>query len=258
MKWLLASFVLFFAPSLSAVCSASWVVNTSTTIRLYDGPGSVGAGEFIVKTDQVGDKFKTERFRTFCVQLNEGVVLGKNLEIAGISFQTMTSGQPLSARTSALYRAFIDGYNSGVDKVSFFGEDYAKYFFNSNSNSSANLLQKAIWKYQGQGNYATTETVQSNKFVRAVEDLATDLGWASGLLAQDLKGKDFQLYGGVRILNLLTTDKYGNKVQVQDQLYYDKNFSPFNPSPVPEPATIALLGLGVAFAPSLLRKRRPR
>jgi hypothetical protein len=116
------------------------------------------------------------------------------------------------------------------------------------------LLQKAIWQFQGQ---ITTETDLNNKYVKAVNTKATSLGWATGLLADNLSFADKITYGYVSILNLVYSNVYSNNVNVnaQDQLYFNK---PALLSAVPEPATAGLFGLGILLAGAYRARRNGR
>ncbi len=242
---------------------AAWVVDTNTNIKLFDGPGRVNAGEFIVKTDQQGNNFQTERFRTFCVQINEYVSYGEKLDIYGISDVSKLGDNPLTARTSALYRAFMNGYaaagTTANNAVAILGTTTYKFNGSGGTNNSneadAGLMQKAIWKYQGQGSYVTSETASNNKFVAAIENLFST--WAPGLLASQLTGTDRSLWGNVKILNLYRTVGSNTHVQAQDQLYWDGSTFSGSPPAVPEPATVALYALG-AFGMVWVGRRKMR
>ncbi len=240
---------------------AAWVVDTNTNIKLYAGPGTwiTGGGEFIAKTDQVGDNFQTERFRTFCVQTHDNFYLGETLDIFGISNNSQPDNNPLYARTSALYRAFMTGYAlAGTSSVaeSFLGTTYT---YNQGSQQDAVLLQKAIWKYQqqteGSENFAVSQTTSNNKFVAAVETLATGLGWATDLLATSLTGSDFAKHGDVKILNLYRTVGNDHQYPAQDQLYWSGTTPQGGPTPIPEPSMMVLLAFGSMGAVWGVRRR---
>ncbi len=220
----------------------SWVVNLNNTIKLNNGPGNL-AGEFTVGTAQPssgsGDNtspanYSTVRFNTFCVQVNEFFSYGEVLTIRGITQFSEDGHQPLASQTAALYASFMNGYEDNLSSLNFFGNTNATYNYTSASSraSDADLLQKAIWHFQGQGTYVTSETNANNKFVNAVSALSS-----SALLT----------YGsGVSILNLTRVVGSNNYYRAQDQLYYVR--SPQGGAPVPEPSMMALFLFGAIGA----------
>ena len=242
----------------STIAQASWVVNVGNTIKFMDGPGNSNGGEFKIGTKQTssggldanGD-YSTERFRTFCVQTGEYMNFTDVFKITGITQSSVGNNPaPLTARTSALYREFMDGYESNASTRDFFGYSFAEYTYNASGTGvlDPDLLQKAIWQFQGQ---ITSETDGNNKYVKAVNTKANSLNWADGLLAKDLIFADKFNYGYVSILNLV----YSNNVNAQDQLYFNK---PALLSAVPEPATAGLFGLGILLAGAYRARRNGR
>jgi hypothetical protein len=231
-----------------------------------DGPGNLNGGEFKIGTNQTssggsdattGGNYSTERFRTFCVQTGEYMNFTDVFRIDNIS-QISVGNNPasLTARTSALYREFMAGYELKVSTRDFFGDSSASYTYNALGTGvlDPDLLQKAIWQFQGQ---ITTETDLNNKYVKAVNTKANSLGWAAGLLAENLSFADKITYGYVSILNLVYSNVYSNNVNVnaQDQLYFNK---PALLSAVPEPATAGLFGLGILLAGAYRARRNGR
>ena len=239
----------------STIAQASWVVKIGNTIKFMDGPGNLNGGEFKIGTNQTssggsdattGGNYSTERFRTFCVQTGEYMNFTDEIKITGITQSSVGNNPaPLTARTSALYREFMTGYESNVSSNAstrdFFGYSFAQYTYNASGTGvlDPDLLQKAIWQFQGQ---ITTETDGNNKYVKAVNTKATSLGWDTDLLAQNLSEVHKLTYGYVSILNLVYNS---NNAHAQDQLYFDK---PAFLSAVPEPATAGLFGLGILLA----------
>ena len=227
---------------------ASWVVNVGNTIKLTDGPGTL-AGEFKVGTAQPSNgsasntstgSYGTERFRTFCVQTNEYFSYGETLTIQNISMNSQAGNQALASNTSALYRTFMNAYEVGATGVTTLIGSATYDFGAGNRATDANLLQQAIWKYQGFAAYSAV----INKFTIAVEALNLTT------MAANLTGTELATYGGVKILNLYHAD--GSNAQ--DQLYYGG--APLGgPSDVPEPATLLLFGLG-AIGAGFVRRRR--
>ncbi len=228
---------------------ASWVVNVGNTIKLTDGPGTL-AGEFKVGTSQPNSgsssnastgNFSIERFRTFCVQTNEYFSYGETLTIQNISMNSQAGGQALASNTSALYRTFMNAYEAGATGVTTLIGSATYDFGAGNRASDANLLQQAIWKYQGFAAYSAV----SNKFTLAVEALNLTA------MAVNLSGAELATYGGVKIMNLYRAD--GSNAQ--DQLYYGGGTSGVPPVDAPEPATMLLFGLG-AIGAGFVRRRR--
>ena len=253
-------FVMFAICIAPLTTHASWVVNVGTTIKFGDGPGSL-AGEFNIKTNQsgsgggnvTGNSYES-RFNSFCVQTNEYINYSDVFTINNISFNSQLGGQALAARTSALYRTFMSGFEasaSGVYAMIGSGADAATYDFGAGRAADADLLQKAIWFYQGQS--VAVQTVTNNKFVKAVESL----GFATDLAASALTGTNLTSYGGVRILNLVKgSSMITNPTaaeSAQDQLYFGG--APVGSPEVPEPATMLLFGLG-AYGVCCVRRRR--
>jgi hypothetical protein len=173
-------------------------------------------------------------------------------KITGIS-QISVGNNPasLTARTSALYREFMAGYESNASTRNFFEDSSASYTYNASGTGvlDPDLLQKAIWQFQGQ---ITTENDGNNRYVKAVNAKASQLGWNVGLLAQNLSEVHKLTYGYVSILNLVYNS---NNAHAQDQLYFDK---PAFLSAVPEPATAGLFGLGILLAGAYRARRNGR
>ncbi len=228
----------------------SWVVNMGNTIKLNNGPGTL-AGEFTVGTtqsssgsaDATSGNYATPHFSTFCVQVNEYFNYNEVLTIRGITQFSEAGHQPLAAQTAALYGAFMSGYESNSSSLNFFGNSSASYNYASPSTraSDADLLQKAIWHFQGQGTYVASEMISNNKFVAAVSSLSSSVLASAGI--------------GVSILNLTRVVGSDNYYPAQDQLYYHSG--PLDAPPaVPEPSMIALFVLGAIGAGWTARRRK--
>ena len=222
-----------------STASAAFTLSAGQTIRLYDGPGNVNAGEFILKHQS--DGYSAERFRTFCIQTNEFLGLGETLTIAAIANFSFSPANSIKAETSALYREFMRGMAAAGNTVNYMGSILGQtYYFNSNTALGITLagkLQQAIWNFQGQGAYA-------NQFVTA----ASGLGFA-GAAATTLTGANLQNYGYVQALQLTRS----NGDRGQDQLYWDGRGELTG---VPEPTSVALWGTFALGGVLLARRRR--
>ncbi len=237
---------------------AGFQVNQFDTLIVSDGPGGGIGGEYRIDVLSNG---AGEDFRTFCVQLHQTLIYGELLTVAALSQKSEgnsgTGGtQFLTARASALYREFLRGQslagntaNSNQSFLPLYGSTTYKH--NGPDQGGAPLpddglaMQNAIWFYQGQ---LAASSVAGNKFVTAVEALATARGWSAGLLAYQLTATDASLYGGVDILNLR---RIGG-VEAQDILAYG---GPDLIIEIPEPSAFAIFGLGfLTFVVRGLRK----
>ena len=184
-------------------------------IRLYDGPGTTGGGEFQVYKDGVG-----YLFNTFCLERSEFFSFGQPLTVAGISDRAIYGGNPppglgydlLDPRTAYLYTQFRAGTLSNYD-----------YDNPTLRIADANSLQLAIWFIEGEI-YSLSDP-QALLWVGEAEE-ATRAGWTD--------------IGNVRVLNLV--DSQGNRRQ--DQLVM-----------VPEPSTLLLMGAGLIGIGVFGRKR---
>jgi hypothetical protein len=188
------------------------------------------------------------------VQTKEFLSLGETLEIVGISDVSKDDNNPLSAKTSALYREYLRGSEE------FFGLAYASFAMGATDTNplrvaDAGLLQKAIWKYQGQEGFVTSETVDNNKFVMAVEMVFSTWGnltAASMHTSALVDSTELALYGGTQILNL----KRPNGEPGQDQVYYPGSITNLSVALVPEPSSWALFAIGMLGAEWIRRRRR--
>lgn len=156
-------------------------------------PGTRGnsGGEFITTiTNRTAPTFKT-----FCVQLNEFLDFGSTFRVVGISDKSQAGGQALDFRTAWLYQHYRSGTLAGIGGYSY------------NVESSAALLQDAIWFFQNQGG-------------------------ANNALAQAATLAGPTSIGNVRILNMVYNS---NNNAAQDVLAL---------IPLPTGGALALAGLG--------------
>jgi len=160
-------------------------INVGDVIKLYDGPGTTGGGEFKVYKDGV------YLFDTFCVERDEYFSFGQALTVAGISDRAIyggvgEEGDPLDPRTAYLYTQFRAGTLSNYDYNNF-----------TERVNDANSLQLAIWVIEGE--LTSTSDAQALAWIGEAEN-AINKGIWSGI-------------GNVRVLNLV--DSQGNRRQDQ-------------------------------------------
>ncbi len=196
-------------------------------IKLSDGVGSGPGGEFIGSfMDNTGS------FATFCLEKNEYFnYFGQPLKVQAVNSAAVSGGSwggnpdPISYQTAWLYTEFRSGSLSGYGATA----------------SDADSLQNAFWYLENE--LAATNTpallaslsTKTQTWVGLAETAVTSGGWNS--------------IGNVRVLNLLRKDGSGNfTVQAQDQLYLL--------TPVPEPETYALMGLGLGLLGFVARRRK--
>ena len=207
------------------------------TIKLYDGPGSTGGGEFWadVVGKGVGGTINAGNndFIAFCLEFNETFSsYGQELKVqavnigsvnGGVSGQTSPNFDPISAETAWLY-------TQAMTNPSVLTGGYA------HTAAKANSLQRAIWFLEGElgASYTETQLNSLDSQAKTWVDQAQASGWTT--------------IGNVRVLNLL---KYsgGNWVNSQDQLWI---------SPIPEPETYAMLLAGLGLMGFVARRRRSR
>ena len=176
-------------------------------VKFGDRGGSPG-GEFLLTVYDTPGGPAIDQFITFCLQMTEYMNFTDTFKVASVSTATddLPYGDPLDERTAYLYTNFRSGTLAG---------------YTLGNATSANLLQNAIWHFEGEN----VGDQSGNVFVQAANTAVNNGSW-SGL-------------GNVKVLNLF----YQDGRRAQDQLTI-----------VPEPSTLALLGSGLAAL--CLRRRR--
>jgi hypothetical protein len=233
-KAALAAAMLSAAPY-AATVSAAPLVAAGDIVRLYNGPGSTGGGEFWadVVGKGVGGTINAANydFIAFCLEYNETFnYYGQDLKVDKVNTAAVNGGvsggnpDPLSAQTAWLYTQFVNNTLSGY----------------THTDSKANSLQRAFWFMEGElgASYTLAQLNTLDHQAKLWVDAANASGWTD--------------IGQVRALNLLKFQN-GQWVNAQDQLY-------MLPVAVPEPMTTAMLGLGLAlfgFAARRRTKQRP-
>jgi hypothetical protein len=180
-----------------------------------NGPG--------VYADSTKNQSNAPSFETFCIEFNEDVFSGANYHWS-ISDRAIKGGNAefdqISIGTAYLYNLFAIGQL-----------DYAYTGGNTARSADAGLLQNAIWWLEGENGLSRD---YSNEF----ENLVVSL-WGEG----GAKVNNNYVYP-VRVVNVWTNSAHTGLAQ--DQLIYVGDGSPITtPGPVPEPATMILVGTGL-------------
>ncbi len=199
-------------------------VAVNDIIGFQDSWGNANGGEFV--TPNLTQPLNVA-FTTFCVQTNEYLLFLPNnsFKVVGISTQILQpTGNPtrdnLQPKTAFLYSKFRAGTLPNYDYLNTLNQ----------RNADADMLQRAIWQYQG---WINTETTVNNKYVFYAESY----GWTSGT-------------GDVMVLNLVWDNNnsgYQRGTPAQDVLTI---------VPIPEPVFFQLGVLSGLGGLGLFRLRR--
>jgi len=185
-------------------------VNVGDYIKFWNGPGSPG-GEFgVYSASATPSTYADVDFITFCLEKTEFLNFSATFYVESISQYAMEggvgpSGDELDEETAWLYWNFRMGTLSA-----------GSYTYNGTA-SSANALQAAIWKFEGE--ITTSLSGEAKAYYDAAAAAVSGAnGWRNN--------------GRVAVMNLLWNDENGKIAQ--DQLIL-----------TPEPTGLILLGMGL-------------
>ena len=221
------------AAFLPAASVAAPLVVAGDIVKLYDGPGTTGGGEFwadVVGKGVSGAMSATNNdFITFCLEYNESFnYYGQPLRVDGVTTGAVNGGvsggnpDPISNQTAWLYTQFTNSPGT----IGY-----------SHTAAMGNSFQRAIWFLEGElgASYTLAQLNTLDSQAKAWVDQANAAN-PSGI-------------GNVRVLNLSRQLSTGAWVNAQDQLYI---------TPIPEPETYAMLLAGLGLMGFVARRRRQR
>lgn len=208
------------------VAAGAGPIVSGDVVKFSDLPGNTGGGEFKL-TDVTN---AADWIITFCLQKTEYMNFTNNFIVGSINPYTLTdpadkggvNGQdPISSQTAWLYTRFTDGTLQG------YAYDGGNSTFATRA-ASADSLQRAFWMLEGE------EAVDSSNYYYN--------------LAMTYTPQNFGI-GDVAVLNMFVYNSQDVLVEAQDQL---------TRTPVPEPATLTLMGAGMLGMAVVRRRRRSK